>query len=92
MKLLLVLPLVFSIVAFILSLLSLLAGYKPGFMEDYNLMTFNTSALGQSVIQDLLNGGSIAGVTIPSGAAGILGSLGSEVADQLADQLGIGKW
>ncbi|KAK5651504.1 hypothetical protein OQA88_11958 [Cercophora sp. LCS_1] len=43
-------PIVTSLAAFILVLLALLAGSRPGFMENYDVISFNTSALGQDVI------------------------------------------
>lgn len=94
MKVLAGIPLLFSVIAFILSLLSLLAGYKQGFMEDYNVMTFNTSALGQDTLLAIANG-SVSSSTLGSlgsAAAGLLGSLGGEIADDLANQLGIGEF
>lgn len=111
MKLLIALPLVLSTAAFILSLLSLLAGYKQGFMEDYNLLTLNTSALGQQAIQQIASGQSptpttggseigsiIASATallpssLSSEASSILGQVGSSVAEQLSDELGISEF
>ncbi|CAN8104304.1 unnamed protein product [Discula destructiva] len=112
MRGLIAIPLVLSTAAFVLSLLSLLAGFKQGFMEDYNLMTLNTSALGQQAIQQIANGESptptsgsggaigslIASATaalppaVASEASSILGQIGSSVADQLADELGISEF
>ncbi|KAF3766356.1 hypothetical protein M406DRAFT_339597 [Cryphonectria parasitica EP155] len=93
MKFLIAIPLVFSIAAFILSLLSLLAGYKKGFMDDYNLITFNTSSLGSSAVSSIISSGSIDGVTIPSSVATALeGALSGEIADTLATELGIGEF
>lgn len=43
-------PIVTSLAAFILVLLALLAGSRPGFMEDYDLVAFNTSGLGKNLI------------------------------------------
>lgn len=74
MKFLIAIPLVLSSIAFILSLLSLLAGYKQGFMEDYNLLTLNTSALGQQAIQNIANGQSPTATTT-SGSGGAVGSI-----------------
>ncbi|KAK3362459.1 actin cortical patch SUR7/pH-response regulator pali [Lasiosphaeria hispida] len=47
-------PIITSLVAFILVLLALLAGSRPGFMEEYDIIAFNTSALGKNLI-DLSN-------------------------------------
>ncbi|KAK1829923.1 actin cortical patch SUR7/pH-response regulator pali [Podospora conica] len=43
-------PIIASLAAFILLLLALLAGSRPGFMEDYDLVAFNTSGLGKNLI------------------------------------------
>lgn len=72
MKFLIAIPLVFSSIAFILALLSLLAGYKQGFMDDYNVLTLNTSALGQQAIQNIANGQS---PTATSSSGGAIGSI-----------------
>jgi len=39
-----------AIGAFILSMLCLFAGHKPGYMEDYHIITLNTSTLGHNLI------------------------------------------
>lgn len=65
-------------------------------MESYNVMTLNTSALGEDAIRGIANdssGGVLGGLGIPSSvASGLLGSLGNEIADGLATQLGIGEF
>lgn len=43
-------PIVASLAAFILVLLALFSGSRPGFMEDYDLVAFNTSGLGKNLI------------------------------------------
>ncbi|KAG9244904.1 actin cortical patch SUR7/pH-response regulator pali [Calycina marina] len=43
-------PLVCSIAAFILGMLCLFAGHKPGFLEDYHIVTLNTSTLGYNLV------------------------------------------
>lgn len=88
-------PLLFSIIAFVLSLLSLLAGYKQGFMEDYNVMTFNTSTLGRGAVESIINGSTSTSSLPPavqSAAAGLEGALANSIGDSLADQLGIGEF
>lgn len=85
MKLLIGIPLILSFVAFILSLLSLLGGYKQGFMEDYNLLTLNTTVLGQQAIDQIIANGS-------SQVASTLRGLGSGAAIQLADTIGISQF
>ncbi|KAK1778006.1 actin cortical patch SUR7/pH-response regulator pali [Copromyces sp. CBS 386.78] len=49
-------PIIASIVAFVLVLLALVAGSSKGFMESYDIVTFNTSTLGQNLINEQLSG------------------------------------
>lgn len=56
MKLLVGIPLLLSVVSFVLTILALLAGHKEGFMEDYHVVLFNTSTLGHNFIQNLADG------------------------------------
>lgn len=58
MKVLVGIPLVLSSVSFVLSMLALLAGYKKGFMEDYHVVMFNTSTLGQNFLENMVSGDS----------------------------------
>ncbi|KAI4701387.1 hypothetical protein J4E81_003127 [Alternaria sp. BMP 2799] len=51
MRFIAVLPVLCCTAALILSFLCLFAGHKKGFMEDYSLLTLNTSAIGQTLIQ-----------------------------------------
>lgn len=87
MKFLVAIPLLLSAVSFVLTMLALLAGHKQGFMEDYHVVLFNTSTLGQNFIQNLAGGdfsaasasSSTATPTITSAAStstsGILGGI-----------------
>ncbi|KAK0630249.1 actin cortical patch SUR7/pH-response regulator pali [Bombardia bombarda] len=43
-------PIVASVAAFVLVLLALIAGTSPGRMEDYDIITFNTSSLGKNLV------------------------------------------
>lgn len=119
------LPLVFSMAAFALALVALLAGKEPGTLEEYHTVLFNTSTLGHDFITNLASGddddasstsatatptptssdddgGGIGGWfssirasatavagSLESEAAGILNDIGNDVADKLADELGI---
>lgn len=56
MKFFVALPLIFSMAAFVLTMLALFAGYKQDFMEDYSIMVFNTSTLGQNWLQNEASG------------------------------------
>ncbi|KAI3391145.1 hypothetical protein diail_7912 [Diaporthe ilicicola] len=118
------LPLIFSMAAFALALVALLAGKDPGMLEEYHIVLFNTSTLGHDFISNLVNGDSdetssksatttptptstsdgggiggffsslkasataIAG-SLESEAASILDDIGNDVADKLANELGI---
>ncbi|KAL7950055.1 actin cortical patch SUR7/pH-response regulator pali [Trichoderma barbatum] len=44
-------PLIFSFVAFVLTNLTLFAGNQKGFMEEYAVLRINTTMLGQNVLQ-----------------------------------------
>nr|OQO31186.1 hypothetical protein B0A51_01565 [Rachicladosporium sp. CCFEE 5018] len=50
MRFLAILPVLLSTAALILTTLCLFAGSRPGFMEDYALVTLNTSRIGQNVL------------------------------------------
>ncbi|KAI9651307.1 hypothetical protein NHQ30_001345 [Ciborinia camelliae] len=43
-------PVVCSIVTFILAMLCVFAGNKPGFMEDYHIIQLNTSEVGKDLV------------------------------------------
>ncbi|KAH8804946.1 actin cortical patch SUR7/pH-response regulator pali [Xylogone sp. PMI_703] len=90
------LPFACAVVAFILSMLCLFAGHKRGFMEDYHILTVNTSTLGHNLFNDTA-----------SSSSGIFGSLFSNItntiendldgalddlADKLSKELGIEQW
>lgn len=49
-------PIIASIVAFVLVLLALIAGSSSGFIESYDIITFNTSLLGQNLITQQFSG------------------------------------
>ncbi|KAL1873947.1 hypothetical protein Daus18300_003820 [Diaporthe australafricana] len=42
-----------TIVSFVLVMLTIFAGNKPGFMEDYHILYFNTSTLGENLVPNL---------------------------------------
>ncbi|EAA35552.2 hypothetical protein GE21DRAFT_1833 [Neurospora crassa] len=48
-------PIIASIAAFVLVLLALVAGSSKGFMESYDVVTFNTSTLGQNLVYNQLS-------------------------------------
>lgn len=48
-----VLPITITGIAFILSILCVYAGSKPGMMNDYAVFTLNTSRIGENVLKDI---------------------------------------
>ncbi|KAF2753226.1 hypothetical protein EJ05DRAFT_445273 [Pseudovirgaria hyperparasitica] len=74
-------PVICSLVAFILSFLCLFAGNKPGFMEDYSLITINTSTIGQGYVDELLTSDS------DNPLADIWNQISEPIADALDDGL-----
>ncbi|KAH3941859.1 hypothetical protein HBI56_210960 [Parastagonospora nodorum] len=52
MRLTALVPVLCCIVALILSFLCLFAGHKQSFMEDYHLLTLNTSLLGETLLSE----------------------------------------
>ncbi|KAF2682846.1 integral membrane protein-like protein [Lentithecium fluviatile CBS 122367] len=54
MRLSALLPALCCTAALILSFLCLFAGHKKGFMEDYHVMTLNTSRIGEGVVNSTL--------------------------------------
>lgn len=79
MKFTAAIPLIFSMVSFVLTMLALFAGSKKGFMEDYHIIVFNTSTLGQNFVESMAKGDSSSTATTASATAtttssgGILG-------------------
>ncbi|KAH0147843.1 hypothetical protein KCU67_g11688, partial [Aureobasidium melanogenum] len=42
-------PVIFGLGAFVLTMLCIFAGSKPDFMQDYSIVTLNTSRIGTNV-------------------------------------------
>ncbi|KAH8884739.1 hypothetical protein GQ53DRAFT_376505 [Thozetella sp. PMI_491] len=91
-------PLVGSLVAFILVTLALFSGKQPGFMEDYNIISFNTSELGKNLVPTAASSdqpstatGCISGINLGpldkgcSAVASAAGSLETAALDKLHD-------
>ncbi|KAM0465717.1 hypothetical protein ACHAPV_001774 [Trichoderma viride] len=51
-RFLVLIPLILSLVAFVLTNLALFAGHQQGFMEDYAVIRLNTSELGQNIFKN----------------------------------------
>ncbi|PNY25028.1 Uncharacterized protein TCAP_05033 [Tolypocladium capitatum] len=67
-------PLILALVSFVLTSLTLFAGNKQGFMEDYAVVRLNTSMIGRNLLDKAKDGGKDAG---KSGSAkdGLLGDI-----------------
>lgn len=75
-------------VALILSFLCLFAGHKRGFMENYHLLTLNTSAIGETLLDENLSSSN----PILNLLSEIPNSISSEINDRIgevASRLGI---
>ncbi len=114
MRFLALFPLACAIAGFVLSLLCLLAGDSPGYMEDYHVIAvsasslplrlhaltlqLNTSTLGHNLVQTAASSSSgssqisswISGIS--STIQGDLNAIENNVADKLAQYLGIQQW
>lgn len=53
LRLFIALPLILAAIAFLLSILCVKAGSKPGMMDNYAVFTLNTSRLGENVLADI---------------------------------------
>lgn len=53
LRLFIALPVIITGIAFILSILCVYAGSKPGMMDNYAVFTLNTSRLGENVLADI---------------------------------------
>ncbi|TEA12961.1 SUR7 family protein pun1 [Colletotrichum sidae] len=96
-----IVPLVLSIVAFVLSFLALFAGHKEGFMEEYDVIRLNMSTLGQNVFElgaDPSDNDDA--ITVVEGLLGgitdevqdLINDITGDIADRLANELGISEW
>lgn len=105
MRITAIFPLLLAIVAFVLSMLCLFAGHKKGFMEDYHIITLNTSTLGHNLIPSSTNddGPTPTSTSLGSFFSNLaddtadkvtdeLNDIVNDVADELADKLGIHEW
>jgi hypothetical protein len=53
LRLFIALPVIITGIAFILSILCVYAGSKPGMMDNYAVFTLNTSRIGENVLDDI---------------------------------------
>ncbi|CAD6499974.1 BgTH12-04079 [Blumeria graminis f. sp. triticale] len=97
MRALVLVPLLCTIAGLVLSFLCIFAGSKPGFMDDYNLVTLNTSTLGHNLIPNTKTPAVVNNLFpfIPqniNGATNQLNDIIGDVVDELAHDLGINQW
>jgi hypothetical protein len=95
MRFLAVLPVLCCTAALILSFLCLFAGHKKGFMEDYSLITLNTSAIGQNVVSNAANSDSTVSDIINLLPDSITDSVTNEInerIDQFRERIGVEDW
>ncbi|PWI70434.1 SUR7 protein [Purpureocillium lilacinum] len=98
-------PLVLALVSFVLTSLTLFAGQKKGFMEDYAVVRLNTSMVGHNILSKSdkpsdggeSNDGILGGVKgwfddKKDSAKDKINNITGNAADKLADKLGISEW
>ncbi|OBT45596.1 hypothetical protein VE00_03562 [Pseudogymnoascus sp. WSF 3629] len=97
-----IVPLICALAAFVLSMLCLFAGSKPGFMQDFEIITLNTSSLGHNT-SSTTSSSSSSPTSIGSWLNNVAGDpkgdimnefneIRGDVADKLAEKLGIHQW
>ncbi|RAR00064.1 integral membrane protein [Stemphylium lycopersici] len=95
MRFLAILPVLCCTVALILSFLCLFAGHKKGFMEDYSLLTLNTSAVGQTLIDSSSSSDSTVSNLINLIPDSITDGITDEINEQIdafRERVGIEDW
>lgn len=84
MRFLAIIPLVFSLAAFIIAFLCVFAGSKPGFMDDYEILSLNTSQIGAGLVNKVQTSSSTVNSIINGlGIGGAISSLTNSVAHYL---------
>ncbi|CAL3969978.1 hypothetical protein PZA11_007489 [Diplocarpon coronariae] len=76
MRLIALFPLACAVVGFVLSMLCLFAGSKKGFMEDYPIVTLNTSSLGR-VLLDPSSTATLTSASPRATATSMIGKVGA---------------
>ncbi|KNG44573.1 integral membrane protein [Stemphylium lycopersici] len=95
MRFLAILPVLCCTAALILSFLCLFAGHKKGFMEDYSLLTLNTSAVGQTLIDSSSSSDSTVSNLINLIPDSITDGITDEINEQIdafRERVGIEDW
>jgi hypothetical protein len=96
MRFIAILPVLCCTAALILSFLCLFAGHKKGFMEDYSLLTLNTSAIGQNLISSASSSSdstlsSLINL-IPDSITDSVTSEINEQIDEVRERIGVEDW
>ncbi|KAI9857079.1 MAG: hypothetical protein M1824_005004 [Vezdaea acicularis] len=91
MRLTALIPTLFAIGAFILSMLVLFAGHKPGFMEDAALLTLNVSQLGHLQLNSSSEHPTASKIfnLLPSGLQSEINNVTNDIASDVAKEIGI---
>ena len=95
MRFLAILPVLCCTAALILSFLCLFAGHKKGFMEDYSLLTLNTSAVGQTLIDSSSSSDSTVSNLLNLIPDSITNGITDEINEQIdafRERIGIEDW
>ncbi|KAK6192987.1 hypothetical protein LQW54_012911 [Pestalotiopsis sp. IQ-011] len=101
-----ILPIILSIAGFVLAMISLFAGHKPGQLEDYHILALNMSNFGHDLVPTPTSGSSEPTSTDDSWGSfftSVVETLASEISDELSDiendiadklsaELGISQW
>jgi hypothetical protein len=94
MRLTALIPALCCTAALILSFLCLFAGHKANFMEDYSLLTLNTSAIGQTLVSSSSDS-SLSSTIMNLIPDSIENSITNEINDQIGEirqRLGVEDW
>lgn len=79
-------PALCAIAALILGFLCIFAGHKKDFMEDYHILTLNTSRIGQNVLSELdSSSSSSSSNSVLSWIQNATSSISSDITDELND-------
>ncbi|OJD33838.1 sur7 protein [Diplodia corticola] len=76
-------PALCAMAAVILGFLCIFAGHKKDFMEDYHILTLNTSRIGQNILSELSDSSS----SSSSGLLGLIENATSSISSELTDSL-----
>ncbi|EUC30959.1 hypothetical protein COCVIDRAFT_27764 [Bipolaris victoriae FI3] len=96
MRFIALVPVLCCTAALILSFLCLFAGHKKGFMEDYSLLTLNTSAIGQNLVSRVSNSddSTLSNIIdlIPDSITNTITDEINEKIDEFRERAGIEDW